>query len=661
MAKMIERYDGKCDVICLAGLPQAVKIGGMNFVHPIVEKLKNRAKKTPVVDGQIFKDIYLPWALKKFMLIHSTLFEKKKIGFYSGLLQNKMVEVFESFQSRMVLADPYYFTQVPYLLHHNKTLERFIKISGPILKHLPLKKSLVANFRPGEYPKEWDECDIYVSTMAMLNPLDLTHVKDKTIMLDFVSEKMLRKLEHHGAARVISCMSHMNLGGFVNFSIIEGLMQLQLNDDEKICSDNVLDFIDKFSLTPQMQEFNRPQMVSDQETERFAFIIHPLSTKHLFYHPLLKHLKHWSKPLEKTSEEAFSLVPGFLWGNISGVQSEANGKKVEGLIYTTTETPKMMMKKKPEQMYQKLVRLCQLAEKKKARIIGLGAYTKIVGDAGVTIAQRSPIPVTTGNSLSAAATLWAAKWAIDQMGQVEMQDGKYNASAMVIGATGSIGAVSAKILSKKWKNLILVAPRAHKLLELKDDILKISPDCHVTVATNPDIHAFECDLIITTTSGQGEKVMDISLVKPGSVICDVSRPFDISEAEALSRPDVLVVASGEVNLPGDVKIQGNIGLEGNVVYACLAETALLAMEGKYENFTLSRNINYEKVIEIDRLAKKHGVRLSEVMGHHGIITEQEIELCKEHAMLRSKKRQSPKEKSTHENIKENIKQNNLHS
>src|SRR5689334_23929507 len=32
-----------------------------------------------------------------------------------------------------------------------------------------------------------------------------------------------------------------------------------------------------------------------------------------------------------------------------------------------------------------------------------------VGDAGVTIAQRSPIPVTTGNSLSAAATLWAAR------------------------------------------------------------------------------------------------------------------------------------------------------------------------------------------------------------------------------------------------------------
>jgi predicted amino acid dehydrogenase len=301
-----------------------------------------------------------------------------------------------------------------------------------------------------------------------------------------------------------------------------------------------------------------------------------------------------------------------------------------------------MLQKRPEEMYRKLVRLCQQADRAKARIIGLGAYTKIVGDAGVTVAQRSPIPVTTGNSLSAAATLWAAKWAIDKMGQVEEVDGRYHASAMVIGATGSIGAVSAKILSQKWQRLVLVAPRAHKLLELKDEILKISPQCQIVVATNPDINAHECDLIITTTSGQGEKIMDISLVRPGAVICDVSRPFDISEAEALSRPDVLVVASGEVNLPGDVTIKGNIGLEGNVVYACLAETALLAMEGKYENFTLSRNINYEKVIEIDRLARKHGVRLSEVMGHHGIITEQEILLCKEHARLRQAVQMTPR-------------------
>ena len=75
----------------------------------------------------------------------------------------------------------------------------------------------------------------------------------------------------------------------------------------------------------------------------------------------------------------------------------------------------------------------------------------------------------------------------------------------------------------------------------------------------------------------------------------------------------------------------NLGLHGNVVYACLAETALLAMEGKLESFTLSRNIDYAKVLEIDRLAREHGVRLSHIMGHQGIISEEEFELCRGHA------------------------------
>ena len=79
--------------------------------------------------------------------------------------------------------------------------------------------------------------------------------------------------------------------------------------------------------------------------------------------------------------------------------------------------------------------------------------------------------------------------------------------------------------------------------------------------------------IITTTSAQGRKILDIEMVKPGCVICDVSRPFDIQEEDALKRPDVMVIASGEVQLPGNIDSKVDLGLEGNVVYACLAENS----------------------------------------------------------------------------------------
>ena len=88
-------------------------------------------------------------------------------------------------------------------------------------------------------------------------------------------------------------------------------------------------------------------------------------------------------------------------------------------------------------------------------------------------------------------------------------------------------------------------------------------------------------------------------VKPGCVITDVARPLDLPPEEVAKRPDVLVIESGEIQLPGKVSMK-NIGLPKNVAYACLAETIVLALEGRFENFTVGRNIEWEKVREIYR-------------------------------------------------------------
>ena len=66
-------------------------------------------------------------------------------------------------------------------------------------------------------------------------------------------------------------------------------------------------------------------------------------------------------------------------------------------------------------------------------------------------------------------------------------------------------------------------------------------------------------MIVTATSGAGKKVLDIMKVKPGCVITDVARPLDLPPEEVAKRPDVLVIESGEIQLPGEVQMK-NIGL-----------------------------------------------------------------------------------------------------
>ena len=132
------------------------------------------------------------------------------------------------------------------------------------------------------------------------------------------------------------------------------------------------------------------------------------------------------------------------------------------------------------------------------------------------------------------------------------------------------------------------------------------------------------DLILTATSAFGQRILNITQCKPGAVICDVARPPDISQAEAALRPDVLVVESGEVTLPGSVRYSYDIGTDPGTAYACLAETALLAMEGRFEDFTIGREITTGQVEEISRLFNKHNFQLAELRSFGRVLSEEDF-------------------------------------
>jgi predicted amino acid dehydrogenase len=169
----------------------------------------------------------------------------------------------------------------------------------------------------------------------------------------------------------------------------------------------------------------------------------------------------------------------------------------------------------------------------------------------------------------------------------------------------------------------LVSPETAKLLALKESILRETPDAKLHLSSRADRGIADVDMIVTATSGAGKKILDIMKVKPGCVITDVARPLDLPPEEVAKRPDVLVIESGEIQLPGKVSMK-NIGLPPNVAFACLAETIVLALEGRFENFTVGRHIEWERVREIYRLGLKHGMKLAAISGVNGPFTAADI-------------------------------------
>jgi predicted amino acid dehydrogenase len=350
---------------------------------------------------------------------------------------------------------------------------------------------------------------------------------------------------------------------------------------------------------------------------KFAFVIHPLDISYIHNHPRFGWTRWFPDAL---IEEIAARVPPVYLGRISGLHSPTSGQKVEGYLFSLGATPRQMLRKSERLTYARLKRTARMAERRGARILGLGAFTSVVGDAGITVAREAKIAVTSGNSLTALTALEATKTAAARMGISNLADCR----AMVIGATGSIGSICARLLAREVQEICLVSLEPAKLVELQKSIQVSTPGANVTIATAADGGLSNYDLILTATSAFGQRILNITRCKPGAVICDVARPPDISQAEAALRPDVLLVESGEVTLPGNIQSSYDIGLEPGTAYACLAETALLAMEGRFEDFTIGREITTGQVEEISRLFNKHKFKLAALRSFGRVLSEEDF-------------------------------------
>jgi predicted amino acid dehydrogenase len=198
----------------------------------------------------------------------------------------------------------------------------------------------------------------------------------------------------------------------------------------------------------------------------------------------------------------------------------------------------------------------------------------------------------------------------------------------VVGATGAIGQVCAELLADDVERLYLIGRKQEKLEELRDR-LKVRARGELIVSTKMDVLA-EAGLILTVTSAIHD-VIRPEYLQPGSVVCDVARPRDVSAMVAAARDDILVIDGGMVDVPGPVDFHFNFGFPPGKAYACMAETIALALEGRFEDYTLGKHLTRERVEEIGTMARKHGFRLSGFRSFEREVMPQHIETVRQNA------------------------------
>ncbi|NPV90920.1 MAG: shikimate dehydrogenase [Firmicutes bacterium] len=338
--------------------------------------------------------------------------------------------------------------------------------------------------------------------------------------------------------------------------------------------------------------------------DQFAFLVHPLSLEDVRRRfRITRHLS------DGMTENLLKLCPPLKLSEVRGVRSPL--AEVGGFFIALMLTTRQILQYPEPGVVDRIVRAGRKAERLGAGILGLGAYTSTVGDGGIQAARRLDLPVTTGNSLTAATAI-AAVVPASRLAGIDLS----RAEVVVIGTggTGCPGAVVTQaalhILEGTGAAITLLGRDQRGLTRIADEI---EEKTRRRVKTSTDLAGtLRSADVVLVAAGASERLIPPEAFRPGAIVCDIARPRETSQMLARCREDILAIDGGLWEVPGDSQPGLLFGLPPRLVYPCVAETMLLAMERRYEDCGLGKGLDPDRIVEMYRLALKHGFRLAEL-------------------------------------------------
>ena len=345
---------------------------------------------------------------------------------------------------------------------------------------------------------------------------------------------------------------------------------------------------------------------------QFAFLIHPLGMKDVVrYAPAAKGKR------EPVVLKILEWMPPYKASDISGVRS-TRGQEIRGNFVTVPLMPSQFVSFDRTAVTERVKKAALLGQEMGAKIIGLGGYNSVVGRAGQDVADILDVAVTSGNSYTVATALQSALQAAEVL-DLDLA----RATVAVVGATGSIGSVCSRFLAQRASRLILTARSKSRLKVLAETIQRESSTA-LKVEMDLTKALTEADIVITATSSGGS-IIQAEHLKKGAIVCDVAVPHDVCREVARLRPDVLVIEGGVVEVPGDVDFGMDFGYPPGMALACMAETMILTLENRFENFSIGRGLDYDRVQEIELLAARNGFRIAGFRAFDEPVTQDKID------------------------------------
>ncbi|MDP3962313.1 MAG: hypothetical protein Q8Q03_00375 [bacterium] len=353
-------------------------------------------------------------------------------------------------------------------------------------------------------------------------------------------------------------------------------------------------------------------MAKEDDVYKFAFIVHPRSRYDI--ERKFGFFKYVPHPL-------VNLFTKYFWpitlSKVTGLKSLVGGKDLEGYVISVLLTARQMVENRSLAL-RRIIQACDLAKKKGVKIIGLGGLTSSFSKGGLDLVDKITVGITTGHAYTSYNVTQNVCALVDYMNL-----SKKNIKIGIVGAAGSIGSTTAKLLAREgFTNLTLIdlERKKHHFVDMVSDITKINSLVKISLSHQiGDVKT--CDIVIAATNAP-EALIKSDDLKWGAIVVDDAQPSDV-HPDVFLREDVLIIEAGVTHTPG-VNSNFNFGLKNKQEnFCCLAEVLILAANEWDKHYVINR-ASLDLVDDIANRGKDLNFKIGQFQNFRGLISSEKL-------------------------------------
>jgi predicted amino acid dehydrogenase len=250
-----------------------------------------------------------------------------------------------------------------------------------------------------------------------------------------------------------------------------------------------------------------------------------------------------------------------------------------------------------------------------AKIASLGGFSSILIEGNFDLLpEKHDTVFTTGNTLTVGFIVQG----ISKMCAMQCRDVS-RSNLLIVGATGDVGSGCARCLAPCVRRVMLYARNTERLGALAAELKFEGVD--VEIGTRLEQFTSEADLVICVASLASPSLM-LGRLSPEAIICDAGYPKNLKPDAHFPRATVFFGGLGQITgglrFAPDFSGVLNRHPFPNLAHGCLLEGMALALERRFEPFSMGRgSITRKRVQQIETIAARHGIHLAPLYSTEG--------------------------------------------